>query len=88
MAPTPTKGYQKDEVTEDVWKLLTGFDTAFTKMLHQLQDAWDNVDVSKVGEARKTMKELTEFAIPLMKIEIPAHRNGSTYGPCFRLTPK
>jgi hypothetical protein len=83
MAPTPDKGYLQKEVSQEVWTLLSQFDTTFTAMLGQLQSAWDKQDVTEYQNARKSMEALTDPARELMAKELPT-RTGN-YGPCFRL---
>lgn len=86
MAVVPIGGYKQADVTAEVWTLLEQFDTSFTTMVNQLQEAWstsgDQGDEA-LSNAVGTMFELRGPAVALM--QIPVSPGVDTYGPCFRL---
>lgn len=82
MAEVPAGGYQKDEVTDQVWQLLKEFDQLFTEMLSDLQDAWQKGAQTSLEAAVDLMLELRAPAVALMSITRPS--TPGNYGPCFR----
>lgn len=83
MAEVPEGGYQKEQVTDEVWQLLEQFNQSFTDMLDQLQEAWRTGNKTHLGAAVGSMLDLSEPAEALMQIARP--EGGGNYGPCFRL---
>jgi hypothetical protein len=83
MAIVPEGGYQKDEVSEEVWELTHQFDLVYSKMIHTLESAWGEGGQAALWKAIEMMFDLEKFAIPLMKIPIPGQ--AGNYGPSFRL---
>lgn len=83
MAKTPSGGYLQEQVSDEVWQLLRQFDETFTRMVGQLQDAWENGNRQSLFQSIPTMLSLRSPAVKLMKISIPSGEGN--YGPCFRL---
>lgn len=69
-------------MSAEVWQLLEHFDRNFTKMMGQLQTAWEHGDFGALDDSVLTMLALREPAVALMQISIPS---GGNYGPCFRI---
>jgi Ferritin-like len=82
VAEIPKGGYQKTDVTSDVWDLLDAFDQAFTTMLKKLESAWSGTP-GDLSMAISKMHTLTAIAVPLVQKPIPGV--SGNYGPCFRL---
>jgi Ferritin-like len=82
MAEVPIGGYQKADVTPDVWDMLDAFDQAFTTMLKKLESAWSGT-ASDLSVSVSNMHKLTGIAVPLVQKPIPG--GTGNYGPCFRL---
>jgi len=83
MAIVPRGGYKREDVTDEVGRLLEQFDRGFTTMMGELQTAWEHGDPDALDSSVSTMLTLREPAVALMQINIPS--GGGTYGPCFRL---
>lgn len=83
MALVPEGGYRREDVTDEVARLLEQFDRDYTMMLGQLQTAWERGDRTVLRAAVLTMLGLRDPAVSLMQITIPGRE--ATYGPCFRL---
>jgi len=83
MAVVPEGGYKKEDVSEDVWFLVSKFDETYSKLIRLLESAWGEGGQAALWQAIDTMFDLERYAIPLMKIPIPA--GAGNYGPCFRL---
>jgi hypothetical protein len=83
MALVPEGGYRREDVTDEVARLLEQFDRDYTTMLGQLQTAWERGDRTALRAAVLTMLGLRDPAVSLMQITIPGRE--ATYGPCFRL---
>ena len=75
MAPVPDGGYAKS----------LGFDQAYSALLAQLQEAWDNGDSGVLTAAVSAMGNLTDLALPLM--EAPILGGVGNYGPSFLRVP-
>jgi len=76
MAPIPSGGYSQSQP----------FDQAFTRMLFQLQKAWEFGDTAQLTQAQQTMGTLGQLAVQLMKTPT-GPGSTRTLGPCFRFDP-
>lgn len=87
MARVPEEGYQKSEVTPEVWHLISEFDKAYTDLVKLLQDAWaiNGRGQAALVNAIEVMFKLERYALPLIKTPIPNNEDGLHYGPCFRM---
>ncbi|HEX8846553.1 MAG TPA: ferritin-like protein [Pyrinomonadaceae bacterium] len=83
MVVVPKGGYQKKDVSEDVWVLVSKFDETYTKLIKLLETAWGEGGQGALWHAIETMFDLERYAIPLMQIPIPGEIGN--YGPSFRL---
>lgn len=87
MADIPPGGYQKVDVTSEVWQKINDFDATYTKMLQQLQVVWIDPNASfgdfGAGDPILTMFGLGSIAKALMQKDRPDRRG--SYGPCFRV---
>jgi rubrerythrin len=83
MAVVPVGGYRKEDVSEEVWLLLSKFDETYSSLMRLLESAWGTGGQAALWKAIDTMFDLEKYAIPLMQIPIP--RGEGNYGPCFRL---
>jgi hypothetical protein len=85
-ARIPEGGYQKGDVSPEVWHLVNEFDKVYTDLVKFLDDAWaiNGRGQAALVNAIEIMFKLEQFAIPLMQIPIPNHKDGQTYGSCFR----
>jgi rubrerythrin len=83
MAVVPEGGYQKGEVSDEVWELTHQFDLTYSKMIHTLESAWGDGGQAALWRAIDMMFDLEKFALPLMKMAIPGQ--SGNYGPSFRL---
>ena len=82
VAPVPAGGHRDDEVHPDVALLWQQFDHAYTKLLDELQGAWQGAGQAALWRAIPWMFALKEPARALMAIAIPG--TSQTYGPSFR----
>ena len=87
IARVPEGGYQKEDVSEDVWHLINEFDQTYTQLVKLLQDAWavNGRGQAALVNAIEVMFKLEKYALPLMQIPIPNNTKGACYGPCFRM---
>lgn len=83
MAVVPEGGYKRNDVSKEVWFLLSKFDETYTKLIKLLESAWGDGGQAALWKAIETMFDLERYAIPLM--EIPIAGGTGNYGPCFRL---
>jgi hypothetical protein len=83
MAVVPEGGYRKEDVSEEVWLLLSKFDETYSNLMKLLESAWGTGGQAALWKAIDTMFDLEKYAIPLMQIPIPGGEGN--YGPCFRL---
>lgn len=83
MAVVPEGGYRKEDVSEEVWLLLSKFDETYSNLMKLLESAWGAGGQAALWKAIDTMFDLEKYAIPLMQIPIPGGEGN--YGPCFRL---
>ena len=83
MAEVPPGGYRREDVSDQVWQLLMQIDQSYTKMVSELQSAWESGDQNKLSDAVGTMFELKAPSKSLMQTPIPF--GSGNYGPCFRL---
>lgn len=83
MAVVPEGGYQKKDVSDEVWELTNNFDATYSKMIHTLESAWQDGGQAALWKAIDMMFDLEKYAIPLMKI--PRVDGKGNYGPSFRL---
>ena len=84
MADIPEGGYRQADVSAEIWRLLTSFDTTFTTMVTLLDSAWRGQGYEHIVRAMEVMFRLQADALPLMRTTIPGR--DQTYGPCFRIT--
>lgn len=87
MDEVPKGGYQKKNVSKEVWHYLSCFDDTYSKMLDLLEAAWYRGGQASFINAMEMMFRLEKYALPLMQIPIPG-KGGKTYGPCFRYKPE
>jgi len=87
VARVPKGGYQKEDVSDEVWFLVNEFDKTYTELVKLLQDAWavNGRGQAALVNAIEVMFNLEKYALPLMKIPIPGNAEGQHYGPCFRM---
>jgi len=83
MAVVPVGGYQKKDVSAEVWELTNNFDITYSKMIYTLESAWSEGGQAALWKAIDMMFDLEKYAIPLMKI--PKPDGCGNYGPSFRL---
>jgi rubrerythrin len=83
MAVVPDGGYKEENVTPEVWRLVSGFDILYSKLIHLLESAWGSGGQAALWQAIDMMFSLEKMALPLMQIPIPGGQGN--YGPCFRL---
>jgi rubrerythrin len=83
MAVVPVGGYRKEDVSQEVWLLLSKFDETYSSLMRLLESAWGTGGQAALWKAIDTMFDLEKYAIPLMQIPIPGGEGN--YGPCFRL---
>lgn len=86
VARVPKGGYKREDVSDEVWYYLNGFDTVYTILVNQLAMAWTSGGQDFLIHAYDTMFALEKFAKPLMKIRTP-YGGGDTYAPNFRYKP-
>jgi hypothetical protein len=82
VARVPRGGYKSGEVTPDVAALLDDFDNTYSRMLDELQAAWEGGGQASLWRAVEQMFSLRTPARKLMAITIPD--TNKTYGPHFR----
>lgn len=82
MARVPKGGYKSTEIAEDVASLLADFDRTYSRMLDELQAAWEGGGQASLWKAVEQMFSLRTPARKLMEITIPG--TNKTYGPHFR----
>lgn len=63
----PKGGYDRDRVTGAVAHLMDAFDSAFTRMVDELQATWTNGDQAALWRAIEAMFGMQEHALALMK---------------------
>ncbi|MFA6083947.1 ferritin-like protein [Mucilaginibacter sp.] len=85
MAVVPPGGYQKENVSPEVWELLERFDHTYSSLIKLLESAWGDGGQAALWKAIEVMFDLEKFALPLMQLPIPGGEGN--YGPCFRLIP-
>lgn len=83
VAKVPEGGHKREDVSDEVWYYLEGFDTVYTILINQLAVAWTSGGQESLVHAYETMFTLEKFALPLMKIRTP-YGGGETYAPNFR----
>lgn len=91
MAEVPLGGYIPDKIKDDekgkkakVEAALKEFDTKFSEMMDQLQEAWSVNPTELVTAIFKTMFSLQESAQILISTPIAEDTSQGNYGPCFR----
>lgn len=87
VARIPEGGYQQNKVSPEVWHLINSFDEVYTDLVKLLEDAWaiNGRGQAALVNAVEVMFKLEHYALPLMKIPIPNHKEGLNYAPCFRM---
>jgi rubrerythrin len=85
MAVVPKGGYLQQDVSEDVWALLCGFDRTYSHVVKLLESAWGGAGQAAMWKAIEVMFDLEKTAIPLMQIPRPDGKGN--YGPAFRMVP-
>jgi rubrerythrin len=83
MAVVPEGGYRQQDVSEDVWALLAGFDRTYSQLVKLLESAWGGGGQAAMWKAIEVMFDLEKTAIPLM--QIPRPDGAGNYGPAFRM---
>lgn len=86
-ARIPKGGYQKENVTPEVWHLIHEFDKTYSTLVMLLEDAWaeNGGGQASLVKGIDVMFQLEKYAIPLIQTPIPGSREGLNYGPCFRI---
>lgn len=83
VAVVPEGGYRQQDVSEDVWALLCGFDRTYSQLVKLLESAWGGGGQAAMWKAIEVMFDLEKTAIPLMQIPRPDGKGN--YGPAFRM---
>ena len=86
-ARIPKGGYQKENVSPEVWHLINEFDKTYSELVRLLEDAWaeNGGGQASLVKAIEVMFKLERYALPLIQTPIPGSREGLNYGPCFRI---
>ena len=82
MGVVPAGGWPNPDAT--VQGLLQTFNTNYTSMLRDLEQAWADGDTAALGRSIRTMFELSGTAVELMDIPLPG--GDGSYGPEFLIT--
>lgn len=82
VAEVPKGGYQRDDVSAEVWAAMRGFDEVYSIMLDGLQSAWVHGNQTGLVHGIEQMFRLTELGREIMQHEIPGTKK--RYAPSFR----
>lgn len=83
VAVVPEGGYRQEDVSEDVWALLSAFDKTYSRVVKLLESAWGEGGQAAMWKAIEVMFDLEKSALVLM--QIPRPDGAGNYGPAFRM---